>query len=457
MVSPLQYLKVQFKAYQQTKGGRSGTILKSIVSLFVTKGGNILIGLLMVPMVINYVSPLQYGIWLTVSSIAAWMSFFDIGLGNGLRNRLSHAQALNQYGDAKKYVSTTYAALSIVALGLLVGILVANPFIHWRAFLNVPATVTENIQLVVLVVLCSFCVQFVLQLINTVLTASHEPGRAAMITLWGQLAAFITIYILTKTVKGDLLVLVCVLTGLPILFNLIASIWLYKGKYKPVAPSPKSVDFTYARSILNIGGAFFFIQIGALILFQTDNIIITKVIGPTSVTEFNVTYKMYNTVTMMFAIVMVPYWSAFTDAYAKEDYDWMKKTLSRVRKLWMLLTFVVYPVLCLLSKPLFHLWVGKSVEIPSGLSVAMMLYCIGFTCLMVNCYFLNGIGKLRLQLYLYAVTTLINVPLGVYWAKKFGVAGVTYSNVVIFVVMGILLWIQSTKVVNRRASGLWSK
>ncbi|MBE0664157.1 MAG: hypothetical protein IH597_17000 [Bacteroidales bacterium] len=61
---------------------------KNILASFIIKGLNIAIGLALVPLIINYLDPTRYGIWITLSSMIAWFGFFDIGLGHELRNRL---------------------------------------------------------------------------------------------------------------------------------------------------------------------------------------------------------------------------------------------------------------------------------------------------------------------------------------------------------------------------------
>ena len=54
---------------------------------------------LIVPVTLGYLKNDVYGIWLTISSMLAWFTFFDIGLGNGLRNYL--AISISE-GDFKK-------------------------------------------------------------------------------------------------------------------------------------------------------------------------------------------------------------------------------------------------------------------------------------------------------------------------------------------------------------------
>ena len=64
-------------------------------------------------MALNYLNPVKYGIWLTLTSVIGWFAFFDLGLGNGLRNKLAEALAKNDNELARTYISTSYAIMTI--------------------------------------------------------------------------------------------------------------------------------------------------------------------------------------------------------------------------------------------------------------------------------------------------------------------------------------------------------
>ena len=124
-----------FKKYISTffTKGHSRTLLakKNIAASFVVKGLSVLINLALVPLTINYVNPSQYGIWLTLSSIIAWFSFFDVGFGHGLRNKFAEAKALGEFEKARSYVSTTYAVLFLLFFTVWCIFYVCNFFIDW--------------------------------------------------------------------------------------------------------------------------------------------------------------------------------------------------------------------------------------------------------------------------------------------------------------------------------------
>ncbi|MGX5687387.1 lipopolysaccharide biosynthesis protein [Arcticibacter tournemirensis] len=437
------FKKVHYKlaSYLKKDDARSQNIIRNILMSFGVKGGSILVGLILMPLTISYINPVQYGIWLTISSIVSWMSFFDIGMGNGLRNRLAESLAVGRIEDARKYVSTTYAIMTAISMALFLSYFFLHSFINWNYILNIPPSFNDDIDFIILVVVSSFCVQFVVQLINTVLIASHEPAKASVITFIGQLGVLIVISIVRFFVPGSLSVLVWILTFIPVLSFVFYSIYHYRGKWKNIAPSFKLIDIKYSKDILNIGGVFFFIQIGALVLFQTDNIIITRVLGPEYVTTFNVAYKLFSVITLVYTILITPYWSAFTDAYIKRDFEWIRGNIYLMRKWWVALSILAL-LLLVCSKWIFSLWLGEMVVVSMPLSIAMTIYVIVYMWQGLHVSFLNGAGKIKLQLYLVTISAIINIPLAIFLGKKFGVAGVISANTIVFIVMGIIFSLQ---------------
>ena len=87
---------------------------KNIIASLLVKMLSIIISLLLVPVTLNYLNSYEYGVWLTLSSILVWINYFDIGLGNGLRNRLTEALAIGDYEKGRIYISTTFAILLIL-------------------------------------------------------------------------------------------------------------------------------------------------------------------------------------------------------------------------------------------------------------------------------------------------------------------------------------------------------
>ena len=456
----MNYLKAKQFFFNQniiTKGHeRSVNAKKNILASIIIKGLSILISLFLVPLTIHYLNPTRYGIWLTLSSIIGWLGFFDIGFGNGLRNKFAESVALGKHELARIYVSTTYAILSIIIAAVLILFFIINPFLNWSKILNSPASMSAELSTLALIVFVFFCLQFVLQLITTVLTANQQPAKASLFNLVGSLISFAIIFILTKTTAGNLIYLGAVFGFAPIVVLGISSIWFYSHEYRKYAPSFRFVKFGYARDLMSLGIKFFVLQISSIIIYQTSNIIIAQLFGPAQVTPYNIAFKYFSVIPMGFGIIMMPFWSAFTDAWTKNDIDWIKNTMKKLKLAWVLMSIVTI-IMLVFSNFIYRLWVGKEIIVPIGVSVVMAGYVIVNAWCGIYSHFLNGVGKIKLQLYSGLLGALINIPLAIYLGKHIGISGVVLSTFIIAIISAIWSPLQYIKLINNNAQGIWNK
>ena len=371
-------VNIRSKIYSYfTKGNeRSVIIKKNIAASLVLKCVSILISLQVVPLTIDYINPTKYGIWLTLSSIIAWLSYFDLGFAHGFRNRFAEAKAKGDIRLAKEYVSTTYAVLFLLFSVILLITLMVNKYLNWSSILNIDAVYNEELHIVFGLLACFFCINIVASVFTTMLTADQKPALASLIQTGGQVLAFVCIYILTKNTTGSLSALALAFSGIPCLLLLVVSILMFYGKrYKIVAPSLHYIRFSLTKKILGLGGQFFVIMISMLFIFQFINIILSRVEGPEAVTQYNIAYKYFNVLNMVFVIVLTPFWSAFTDAYVKKDYNWMSGIVKKLEFLWLLcIPILILMVLC--SNFFYQWWVGNSVSISFSLSICMAVFML---------------------------------------------------------------------------------
>lgn len=435
---------------------RSVKAKKNIFASFLIRGCNIAISLVMVPLTIHYVNPTQYGIWLTLSSIIGWFGFFDIGFGNGLRNKFAEAIAKGQHELARIYLSTTYAILSIIIAVVLLVFYCINPFLNWAAILNSPPGMASELSTLALLVFTFFCIQFVLQLITTIITANQQPAKASFFNFLGSLFSLAVIFILTKTTSGNLVFLGLSLGVTPVLVLTASSLWFYNREYKKYAPSFAFIKFSYARNLMSLGVKFFLIQVAAIILYETSNLIIAQLFGPAEVTSFNIAYKYFSMIPMVMGIIMTPFWSAFTEAWVNKDIPWIKNTMYRLRSIWFIMSIITL-IMLFFSQFVYELWVGKQIKIPFAISAAMASYVIINAWNGIHGQFVNGVGKIKMQLYLAMAGSMINIPLAIYLGRNLGIYGVVLSTTIISIASATVSPIQYRKIINNTARGIWEK
>lgn len=452
----ISFIVKRARKYWTAGHERTLAIKKNIVYIFVIRGIGILVTFLLVPLTISYIDAGQYGVWLTISSMVIWINNFDIGLSNGLRNKMAHSLALNDHESTRKYISTTYTILFFIASFIFVVFYIFGSFFNWNKLLNITGTVNYDIWPIIVITLGLFCVRFFLQPISSILTATQQPFKSSLIQLLGQALTLMVIYLLTVFTRSSLLLMVIAVSVAPVIAFLLANLYVFTTDLRSYAPKVRFVDLKSARSLFGVGGIFFIIQMGILVLMETDNIILSRMLGPQSVTVFNVAFKYFSLGNVLFIIMVSPYWSAFTDAYAKNDMEWIRQADRRMQMILLYMSgFIVALYFC--SSVFYKLWVGHSVTIPGSLSLSMTVFVIVVNWQSMCAVALNGIGKLRLQLILVVITSLANIPLSVWLIRMVGINGTIIANIILMGIISVVLHYQVKLIIHQKATGIWNK
>ena len=193
-----------------------------------------------------------------------------------------------------------------------------------------------------------------------------------------------------------------------------------------------------------------------MIIFTSANLIITQLFGPEQVTPYNIAFKYFSVITMLVGIIMTPMWSAITDAYTRNDLKWIRTQMSILIKIWVAVVVCV-ALMLIIAQPVYHFWIGNAVNIPYRLSLFMGLYVIISSWNNIYAFFINGVGKVRIQMYSSILSCIFFLPL-TYWLTPYmGVDGVILAMCIVLLFSTGILPVQYHKIINRTASGIWNK
>lgn len=416
-----------------------------------------LITLLLVPLTLDYLDKETFGVWITLSSVLTLLSFFDIGLGNGLRNRLSEALSKQDFVAARAYVSTAYLLFCVLQLGLFFLFLVGNTFIPWQRILNTTVDLAILRQLSI-ILMAGVSLKLVLDLLTFILYARQESAKAGLLLFFTNLLTLFGIYFITTISKGDLLLLGAITAFAPVIILTVASAIFFRQTFRYLSPSISLYDKKYVNDLLSIGYKFFFIQLAVIIVFYTDNLIITQLFGPSEVTVYNIAFRYFNIINTIFAILITPFWSAFTEAHIKQEFGWMRSSYNRLWWLWGGVVVLV-AIWLIIAPQAYEAWVGSRIMIPRVLNVCMglsvMIACFNNVTVVVT----NGLGKIRLQLFSSFFSAFINIPLAIFLGKylEMGSAGVMAATSISLFSGSIIGMTQARRLINRTATGLWNR
>ena len=436
---------------------RSSLLQKNILASFIIKGWSAVIVLLMVPATLHCLGEYKNGIWLTISSLLLWIDNMDIGLGNGLRNKIAEYMAHGERERTRSLVSSTFALLSCiiipVMLVLLLLIAVGDPY---QVF-NAAPTKVPHLDQVLMVTVILVCTSFVFKLIGNFYMGLQLPAVSNLLIALGQTLALIGTYIVLWSGSHSLMLIALVNTLSPLLVYLLAYPYTFFYKYPQLRPSFRLIDFKEAKAVINMGVQFFIMQISSVVLFMTSNILISNLFSPEMVTPYQITYRYFSILLVVFTVICMPFWNATTDAYQRNDMEWIRQAASKLRlmTIGILLCLIV---MVALSDIVYAIWIDRQTVIDIRMSIVMAAYIFILIYSMRYSYFINGIGTLRLQLIFTATAAIVFIPLA--YLATWWTHDIIWFMVVMCLVNipGLIVnRIQFYKLINGKAKGIWNK
>lgn len=436
---------------------RSIATRKNVLVSVLIKGAGLIISYIRVPIVLNYLDVERYGLWLTISSIVLWVNYFDFGIGHGLRNNLAISLS-----DDDKQESTTLISSAYYYLTLIFGVfaIICTPVImslDWQSILNTITVNQNELYWSILIVFWLFIIRFIGNLITSILRADQKPALADALLLIGSLFSLLFVLAIGLFSENSLIWGCIAIAVPPTLVIAGANLIFFLNKYESIKPKYSKVNRESFTSVFALGMRFFVIQICALIMFSTSNVILSTTVDNEEVTIYNIARQYYSLPVMFFNIILVPYWSAITQAYHKSELVWIRKTMRRLLLLGAGFALTL-PVLYMIEKFVLGIWIQNKVTIPLTLALALITVnamTLGFSSF-TN--FINGVGKLRLSTVVVVFKTIIFLPLAIYLSKLWGATGLVSALILVnSVPSSILEAIQYKLIITKKDYGIWSR
>ena len=435
---------------------RSQLLIKNIVASFIIKGWSLVVQLLLVPVALNCLTVYEYGLWLTLSSVITWMDNFDIGLSNGLRNKLAEAIAHDDKKLAKELISTAVIVLSTIALLLLCGLTAFVNTFDIYPMLNVDKNLIPNLRLVATLIGINISLSFAAKIIGSFFLALQKP---AINNLMGSIASTLTLlglWCLSMNNYKSFLSVCVLFTALPPLVYIAFSIYAFKYKYKELSPSIRNFKKNIIKSLVNLGMKFFVGQISGMLLMCTANLVISNAISPAEVASYQIAYRYFTMLTIVFTLVSTPMWSATTDAYNRGDLNWIRSTTKKIEML-VLVMLVILLIMLIFSNNFYTTWTANKVHVDIGLSIWVGIYT--FILLASMCYsnIIYGIGKMNLTVATVFTMAIIFIaiayPVTIHW----GIIGLVVTQSIVTLICTIQNFIQCKLLLSGKAKGIFNK
>jgi len=429
-------------------GQRSLTLRKNVITSAFYKGINVVFTFMLVRFTIEFAGQEKYGIWLSILSFLTWFSAIEVGISNGIRNRITTYFSDEKFKLIQAIVAKGFRSLITIYSLLIVSLTISIIFFPIEELFTPSNENYDNIKWALITCISFYFLHYIFYFLNAILLSTHNTAVTYQITVIQNGLTLLGIVIMKYFIADPSLLLICFwFSFVPFAVWSVSNIAAFSRKLKNIKPSwlktinPESLPNTKANR------SFFIIQLCILIIFSTDNLIIVNFLSGEEVTKFNVSFRFFSIITVIFNLILLPYWASFAEAVHKNDKRWIQTNIRKLIYIWLALSICLI-VMILLSNTLYELWIGEPIDIPIELSIFIAISTLLTAWYNIFAYFLNSIDRIKVQRNWLIFSATINIPLSILFINIFGVKGVIIATCITLIPLCISLPIEYRKVLS---------
>lgn len=408
------------------------------------------LSLLAVPVSIAYLGNEKYGLWMTVLSIISFSSFLDIGITPLLLNRMAESFSKNDNANFKQYFSSGLFLGSIIFVFGVIFAFIAY-YIPWENIFNLKNTIdrTEIRLLISLLLFLSF------GSLGLAVVENFYNSRLKVLKpqIYATLANIIGFGLLILSIKLKMsLPMLAFFNMFPVLlYRLLLLIEILIGKRKFISLNFRKM-IGVLKELIPTSVHFMGIQFAAVVISSAPNIIIAKSISMSAVTTFSVSYKIYNMPLMFLAAIFPIFWPAFTIAWEKKRYDFLRKSLFKSIYLTVFLLVLYIIIIMIFGKHIIKILTLGNV-VPSG----QLMFCLGIWMVVqavINWLstFLHSITDFKFEFLSYLSTAIMMTISALLIAKNGGLVGISIAMGGALVIGNLIpMWIRTENKIVKKA------
>ncbi len=390
--------------------------------------------LIIIPLTLSNLGTERFGIWMSLASLATILSFMDMGIGNGLVNLITQANAEKSH----RLKQITIRGIStLAAIGAATGILLITAIeiiSNIKTINSINYEILEETQQAATIFSILFSLSIPLFGIQRIFFGLQKSWISNTLKTIGYILSSILVYFLTKT-KTTISELLIATYGLQTIIIVLAIPLLWREvSSDPIPPNTSKILIKNdIKSLLGVGWVFFALQIGGIVGWGCDTLIATTTLGPDAATPLTIVQRLFQFVTLPMLILNGSLWAAYSDAYVRKDIDFIKKTLKKSLIITFTTSTVTSLFIFIFSNEIITLWLGPEHLISTSLLAAFALWAIIDAT--GNCFgmYLNGCNIINIQLKVVLFFCLMAIPLKFILSTLIGTTGIVLATSISYI------------------------
>lgn len=420
---------------------RGSAVLKGTASAAVARVLTTLVGFVSLPLCVRYFGAERYGVWVTILSTSAWLAVFEFGLTDTITNMISAAHAHDDRAAAGRYTTNAVAIAACFALLLFAVGLVVWPHIDWARLLNVHGaglptevsrTVAVGCALVLLTPMCTVGLK--------ILSGYQQTHVANLATSLGALLSLVGLLIGVHA-RASMPVIFLASNGVLTACGVLTLAWTLVIAKPWLRPRMHHLSPEIARGLLASGLPYFLIRLAGVVVFSTDNVIVSHYLGAAQVTPYSVAMRVVMYAQLAPAFVFPSLWAAYAEANARGEFDWIRRNYRRTLRVSTALTVAPLIVLVIAGRWIIRQWAGPQAVPSESLLLLMAVWAVVSGVAGVQSCLLGAVQRNRVQAAVSVVAAVANLVLSILLVQRNGVIGAVEGTLLSYVlIVGPQTW-----------------
>lgn len=403
----LTYLLTSIKQSFFQKSELSKNYIINSTNIFIVKTITVLINFWTVPFIIQILGKEEFGVWVVISTFLTWFNLMDLGIGNGLRNYLARALIRKDVELQKRLVKSTLLLFLLISVVVCLLLVFITKYLYLSKIFGLNLSNEFKLKSLFYCLIPLFCVQFFLQITNSVHNAFQDSRKVHLFNLVGSILGILLVVVFGFFKKHSLESVSILLLGGNVV-SLIVSFCSLFAKKKILFFGGR-FDLKLSHLLLISGFKLLILNIAYVVQFQTINVILFRMMGPTAVSDYNIAFKYYNILGIIFSILIAPLWGASSVSNVQGDKYWIISALKKIVFIWMIFAILGF-LFFEFSGGAYKLWVGDNFVINNDLNLlaVTVIFIMSFTSIFIQ--ILNGLNITTTQFYFSFFTIIFFFP-----------------------------------------------
>ncbi len=386
----------------------------------------IVIGFLVVPIYLSFLSIENYGLWLSINALVALIGCLDLGTDQYLI-----AVAADTKTFKKNEILDSIFLVFIIKSITLIGILIVSyiTFIFLGSLIKFNTNLNSTAAILFLFALLNLFIAIIGGSISAILVARQHfslvNGAAALFNVLSSIGA-----ILLLNFGFGILSLPIALA----LFTFMQYLYLFlqlKNRYPKLRVHFKPINLSLLREVLKYSFSFHLVKcVYGIFRVQYLLIAMGSILGPAFATSFSVTNRLPSALSSNSMKLATPFFPSLAELFAKGDIDAVQNIFFGMSKVLMRISIFVITMLYCFNQTFVGLWVGN--DLYSGNAVMGLILVYTFLYIPMGAFGVVVYASKRFGYWpvLLALEILVTVVLSFELGRVHGAPGVVASFVI---------------------------